>query len=362
MEKIISAAYSDPEIAGKIVSQIKKACHRPIRLMEVCGTHTMAIFKNGIRFLLPEYIDLISGPGCPVCVTSQGEIDAFLAFSRMENVIVATFGDLVRVPGSRSSLEEQKSQGRDIRIVYSSFDALKIAEEHPEKEIVFLGVGFETTAPTVAASILEARERGIDNYSVMCANKRVPPVLMALVEKGEIGIDGFLLPGHVSTVIGKNAYLPFFNQYKIPGSITGFEPVDILMSIKVLVDQILSGRPDLVNCYTRAVSSEGNEKAQQILDRVFDIDDAKWRGMGQIPESGFCINSEYEKYDAVKRFGLEVPESEEPKGCACGEILTGRITPEACPLYKTQCTPMTPVGPCMVSTEGTCAAYYRYHS
>ena len=352
--------YKDPQTAQQIVSQIKRIHRKPIRVMEVCGTHTMSLFKHGIPYLLPDAITLLSGPGCPVCVTSQGEIDGFLALSQKKEVIITTFGDLIRVPGSRSSLQDEKSEGSDIRMVYSSFDALKIAEDHPQKEVVFLGVGFETTAPTVAAAILKAAEKKVSNFSVFCANKRVPPALMALMSRENSGIDGFILPGHVSTVIGKNAYISFFNQYRLPSVIAGFEPVDLLTAILELVDQIESEKPQLVNGYPRAVTSEGNIKAQKILSQVFDVSSVSWRGLGSIEDSGFRIKEIFQNFDAQKRFELEVSAVEDPKGCRCGDVLTGRITPEGCPMYKTQCTPLSPVGPCMVSTEGTCAAYFRY--
>ena len=329
--------------------------------MEVCGTHTMSIFKHGIRTLLPDHIALLSGPGCPVCVTAQNEIDAFVSLSQKENVMIATFGDLLRVPGTSSSLQQEMSRGRDIRMVYSTSDALRLAEKNPDKEVVFLGIGFETTAPTVALSILDAAEKGIANYSVFCSHKRVPPVLTALLEGKGADIDGFLLPGHVSTVIGEISYRPFFDRFRIPSVITGFEPIDILMAVLELTRQIESGTPALVNCYSRAVNFEGNPKALHILEQVFEIAPAIWRGIGRIPESGFGVNRSYRSFDARERFQITVSEKETPKGCACGDILTGKMIPVQCPLYKTKCTPLTPVGPCMVSSEGTCAAYYRYY-
>ena len=329
--------------------------------MEVCGTHTMSIFKSGIRGVLPDTINLLSGPGCPVCVTSQGEIDAFIELAKLDDVIITTFGDLIRVPGSVSSLQIQKSLGRDVRMVYSTFDALDIARKNPAKQVVFLGVGFETTAPTIAASIIKAREDGISNYSVQCANKIVPPALNALVRQNITGIDGFILPGHVSVIIGQKAYRPFFENYRIPCAIAGFEPVDILQAIRILVDQIETGTPQLVNCYQRAVTHDGNKKARDMISDCFDVVDADWRGIGSIPQSGLSIKSRYRDFDARCRFNLRIPKTEEPRGCACGEVLIGNKNPPQCRLYKKTCTPMNPVGPCMVSSEGTCAAYYRYH-
>ena len=353
--------YRDPEISGKIVEKIKKASRKEIRIMEVCGTHTMSIFRSGVRSLLPDTISLISGPGCPVCVTARNEIDAFIEIARMDDVIITTFGDLLRVPGTRSSLQKERAGGRDIRIVYSTFDALEIAKQNPTKTVVFLGVGFETTAPTIAASIVSANEMKQDNYCVFSAHKLVPPALFALLEMEDIRINGFMLPGHVSVIIGTGAYLPLFERHRIPCAIAGFEPGDILHAIYMLVSQIESGDARLENAYTRAVSYDGNSKARQLMASVFDTADAVWRGIGCIPKSGMKIRKTFSQFDARKRFDVEVPDSEEPKGCACGEIITGRKIPPDCALYKKACTPMNPVGPCMVSSEGTCAAYYKYH-
>jgi hydrogenase expression/formation protein HypD len=280
----------------------------------------------------------------------------------LDDVIVTTFGDLMRVPGTASSLQNERASGRDIRIVYSTVDALDVAGKNPDKNVVFLGVGFETTAPTVAASILTAREMGLDNYSVVSAHKRVPPALDFLLKSETVKIDGFILPGHVSVIIGEQAYHPVVDAYQVPCVIAGFEPIDILQAVLTLVEQIETGRPALYNGYQRAVTFSGNEKAQKILEDVFETVDAKWRGIGTIPKSGHAIRKEFESFDAQKIFKLDVPESEDPRGCACGEILTGLKTPVECPLYKTVCTPEDPVGPCMVSSEGTCAAYFRYHS
>ena len=353
--------YRDPDIARKLVERVKTASRKKIRLMEVCGTHTLSIFKNGIRGLLPNTISLLSGPGCPVCVTSQNEIDSFIALSRFDDVIITTFGDLIKVPGVDSSLEKERADGRDIRVVYSTFDALEIAQNNPLKNVVFLGVGFETTAPTIAASILTALEMKLDNYFVCCAHKLLPPALAFLMETQATKIDGFILPGHVSVIIGINAYLPFFEHYQIPCVIAGFEPVDILQAVSMLVDQIESNNPKIENGYERAVTFDGNPKAQKIMKDVFETVDADWRGVGTIPESGLKIRKQFESYDASSVFRIEVTESTEPEGCACGEIITGLKIPTDCPLYKTRCTPINPVGPCMVSSEGTCAAFYRYH-
>lgn len=352
--------YRDPEISRKFAEKIKAVGKRPVRLMEVCGTHTVAIFRNGIRSLLPETMTLLSGPGCPVCVTAQAEIDAFVELAGKDDVILATFGDLIRVPGKNSSLGEQRAGGRDVRIVYSAFDALDIAKKNPDKHVVFPGVGFETTAPTIAASILAAKEMKLGNFSVFSAHKLVPPALTALMDTDEFDIDGFILPGHVSVIIGVEAYRDFFDRYQIPCVVAGFEPGDILQAIYTLVSDIMAGTPKLENAYPRAVTSGGNTKAGKIMSDVFEPHDAKWRGIGVIPGSGLKIREEFADFDAGKRFNVEPGDTPEPKGCECGRILRGLKTPPECPLYKSVCTPINPVGPCMVSTEGTCAAYYKY--
>ncbi|MBN1102197.1 MAG: hydrogenase formation protein HypD [Deltaproteobacteria bacterium] len=354
--------YRDPKIARGIADRIRALSRKKIRLMEVCGTHTVSIFRNGIRGLLPASISLLSGPGCPVCVTAQNEIDACIAFCRLEDVIITTFGDLMRVPGTDSSLQKERARGRDVRVVYSTFDALEVARKHPDQRVVFLGVGFETTAPTIAASILSAREQGIENYLVFSAHKLIPPALTVLMEAEELKIDGLILPGHVSVIIGVKAYLPLVEKYGIPCAVAGFEPVDILQAVHSLVDQIESGNARVDNCYPRAVAPEGNPKAQDVMNRVFETKDAVWRGIGSIPGSGLGIRREYSSLDAQKTLHIHLPVSREPNGCACGEILTGAKIPPECPLYRKACTPSDPVGPCMVSSEGTCAAYYRYHT
>jgi hydrogenase expression/formation protein HypD len=353
--------YRDPRLALGLIEMIMQRSHRDVRLMEVCGTHTMSIFKSGIRSALPPSITLLSGPGCPVCVTAQAEIDAFIELSRRQEVIITTFGDLMRVPGQASSLQRERAEGSDIRVVYSTNDALEIAANNPGKKVVFLGVGFETTAPTVAASILAAKETRISNFSVFSAHKLVPPALEALMKIVGLRLDGLILPGHVSVIIGEKAYGPLSKKYGMPCAIAGFEPVDILQAISHLLEQIHSGKPKVQNCYPRAVGYDGNIKARQVMETVFETVDAMWRGLGQIPVSGLGIRKDFASFDARKIFDVAVPDAEEPKGCACGQILTGMKIPPECPLYREVCTPMDPVGPCMVSSEGTCAAYYRYH-
>ena len=352
--------YRDPQLSRQLIEAIRKTSTRPVNLMEVCGTPTMSIFRHGIRDVLPDTIRLLSGPGCPVCVTAQPEIDAFIAYARVENSIVATFGDLLRVPGTTSSLQKEKAGGRDIRIVYSAFDALKIAQANPDKTVVFLGVGFETTAPTIAASIMSAREMKVPNFLVACAHKTVPAALEALMGSDQVQINGFLLPGHVSVILGLQAYRPFVDQYAIPSVVAGFEPADILEAVRRLVEQIENGAPQLENAYPRAVSEEGNPKARAVMDTVFEPADAVFRGIGLIPGSGLRIRSAFADHDAAVQMPVEVPDSKEPAGCACGAILTGAKTPPECRLFGNACTPENPIGPCMVSSEGTCAAYYRF--
>ena len=353
--------YRDSELSKSLLQKIKTISKKDVRLMEVCGTHTVSIFRSGIRSVLPQTISLLSGPGCPVCVTDQAEIDAFIELARIDDVIITTFGDLMRVPGTQSSLQQESAAGRDIRVVYSTFDALEIAKKNPDQHVVFLGIGFETTAPTIAASILSAARMDVKNFSVISAHKLVPPALEALMAAEGVLIDGFILPGHVSVIIGLKAYQPFFDKYQIPCVVAGFEPTDILHAISMLIEMLESNSPNLDNAYPRVVTVDGNTKAQQILDEIFEPADACWRGIGVIPQSGLKIRAQYAAHDAEKLFNIEVPDAKIPKGCACGEVLIGTKIPPECALYKKACTPMDPVGPCMVSTEGTCAAYYKYH-
>ncbi len=352
--------YRDAGLARGLAEKIHSISKKKLRLMEVCGTHTMSIFRHGIRSVLPPGITLLSGPGCPVCVTAQKDIYAFVEFAKLKNVIVTTFGDLIRVPGSGSSLGKEKAGGADVRIVYSIFDAVRIAGENRDKEVVFCGVGFETTIPTIAAGILMAMEAKLDNFSVYSANKLTPPALAALMETKGVEIDGFILPGHVSVITGTNAYRGTFEKYHVPSVISGFEPVDILKAVLLLVEQNEEGRPAMVNAYSRAVSDEGNVKAKAVMNQVFEVCHAVWRGIGEIPFSGMGLKKEFQAFDAALKFNMNLPDVPEPRGCACGQILMGLKTPEQCSLYKKKCTPMTPVGPCMVSSEGSCAAFYKY--
>lgn len=352
--------YRDGRMAGDIANAIRRISRKPLRLMEVCGTHTMSIFRHGIRSVLPDTITLLSGPGCPVCVTAQKDIDAFVALARQSGVIVTTFGDLVRVPGSESSLGREKSAGADVRIVYSVLDALAVARENPDRKVVFCGVGFETTIPTIAAVLITAGQTGLSNFFVYTANKLTPPALAALMETPGMEINGLILPGHVSVITGTRSYQSVFDRYRIPSVIAGFEPLDILNAVRLLVEQNETRSPALINAYPRAVSDAGNLKALAVMDQVFEVCPAAWRGIGDIPASGMKLKSDYQAFDAAVQFNINPIEVPEPRGCACGDILMGLKTPSQCALFRKKCTPMSPVGPCMVSSEGACAAFYRY--
>jgi hydrogenase expression/formation protein HypD len=328
--------------------------------MEVCGTHTMSIYQYGIRSLLPDNVHLVSGPGCPVCVTPVGYVDNALRCAADPNNIVATFGDMLRVPGSSSSLMEQRALGADVRIVYSPLDAVALAKDNPLKRVIFLGVGFETTAPAVAASILEAARQGLANYFVLASHKTMPKPMEILTADPELNLAGYLCPAHVSTVIGGAAYRPLAEQYHIPCVVTGFEPADVLQGIEMLLAQVLKGENRVEIQYRRAVTWEGNPKAQAILERVFTPCDTVWRGLGVLPGSGLSIRTELASFDAAKVFDLPDVAGEEHTACRCGEVLRGKLAPFDCPLFGDVCTPEAPVGACMVSSEGTCAAAYKY--
>jgi hydrogenase expression/formation protein HypD len=353
--------YRDPELAQMLLRMLERRSLKPLRLMEICGTHTVAIFRSGLRELLPATVRLISGPGCPVCVTAAEDIDKAIWLARQPDVIVTTFGDLLRVPGSVSSLHAERAKGADVRLIYASFDALQIAREHPERQVVLLGIGFETTAPTVAAAIKLAASEKIANFSVFSAHKLLPPAMEALLAQGDLRVDGFLCPGHVTTVIGAAAYREVARRYRVPCVVAGFEPLDILQSIAMLVEQIAERRAEVAIQYRRAVSWEGNRQAQAILNQVFEPVDAPWRGLGVIPLSGLGFRESWRVYDARERFAMPPISVAEHPGCRCGEVLRGVIDPPRCRLFRQVCTPEQPLGPCMVSAEGTCGAYYRYH-
>ncbi|AGA69955.1 hydrogenase expression/formation protein HypD [Desulfitobacterium dichloroeliminans LMG P-21439] len=346
--------------AERYLQEIYELATTPYTVMEVCGTHTVAIAKNALRDILPSQIRLVSGPGCPVCVTDSSDIDRFLYLAAQPNVITATFGDMIRVPGSKKSLQMLRGEGADIRIVYSTLDALELARKNPTKEVVFLGVGFETTVPTVAVSIESAKNEGLKNYSVLSMHKLVPPVLRALAEDPETKVDGFLDPGHVCAIIGTKPIEFMAKDYNKPGVVTGFEGVDVLEGLVMLLRQRAQGRSEIEIQYQRMVKPEGNPVAQSFIDKVFEPVDAAFRGLGTIEQGGLGIRKGYEDWDAEKKFDLPVFETVEIPGCRCGQVLKGQIAPPQCPLFGRKCTPLAPVGPCMVSSEGSCAAYYRY--
>jgi hydrogenase expression/formation protein HypD len=358
-----SSEFRDPQLAAALVAAIAAEVRDysgVMTLMEVCGTHTMSIYQHGIRSLLPEPIRLISGPGCPVCVTPIGYVDRAVAYARQPDTIIATFGDMVRVPGSTSSLLREQATGAEIRIVYSPLDAVKLAVKHPAKRVIFLGVGFETTAPTIGGSLLEAKRLDLKNYYVFCAHKTIPGPMAALTSDPELQVDGYLCPAHVSAVIGADAYRPLADECGVPCVVTGFEPLDMLRGIQLLARQVVGGRAEVENPYRRIVRPEGNRRALQILRQVFEPCDANWRGIGLLPGSGLKLRDAFAQFDAEQQLPADVEAAKEHQGCLCGEILKGKRGPKECPLFRNGCAPESPVGACMVSSEGTCAAEYKY--
>ncbi len=352
--------YRDPELGKKLLERIHRQSTRPAKLMEFCGGHTVAIFKHGIRQLLPPTIEMLSGPGCPVCVTATADLDKAIAMARLPNVIITSFGDMLRIPGSYSSLQKAKAEGSDVRIVYSTQDALAIARDNTNKSVIFIGIGFETTAPTIAASILQAEQENINNYYVLSLHKLCPPIMKSLLNREEINLDGIIAPGHVSSIIGAYPYQFIPNDYNIACAISGFEPLDILLCIDMLVSQIESGDYKVEIAYRRGVKPEGNKQAVQLMETVFEVGDANWRGIGAVPASGLKIKPGYEQFNAESKFDVDPGPAHEPEGCICGSILRGVSTPLECKLFRNSCTPEHPVGPCMVSAEGSCATYYHY--
>ena len=358
--------FSDPILTRNSVAAVIDLAKRfkeekgriPV-FMEVCGSHTMALAKAGIKTRLKEYVQLIAGPGCPVCVTDQKSIDAMIQLSEEPNTILCTFGDMMRVPGSNSTLTKAKTDGKDIRVVYSPLDSVKIAEENPNKEIIFLGIGFETTIPILALAVREAERKDLSNYSIWMTTKLVEPVLRALLSSGELKFDGFLLPGHVSVVLGKQSYHYLAEEFSTSGVITGFEPLQLLSGIYKLLHLQLEKEVKIINDYTYVVKDKGNSVAQSIIEEYLENCDEAWRGMGLIPKSGLVLKEKYAQYDAKKKFNILIGEPRVTK-CRCGEIVRGLITPEECVLFNKGCTPTHPIGPCMVSTEGTCAAHYQF--
>jgi hydrogenase expression/formation protein HypD len=340
--------------------RLTAAINRPLKLMEVCGTHTVEIFRHGIRDVIPQSITLLSGPGCPVCVTSVRDVDAAIAIAQVPGVTMTTFGDMMRVPGGKESLLEARSKGADVRVLYSPLEAIGLAQREPNREIVFFGTGFETTSPLIAASIAHAEQTGVKNISVYAAFKLVPPALRALLDSPDVQVDGFILPGHVSTIIGKKPYEFVASQYRIPSVITGFEAKEIIEGILMIVRQIAQKRTAVEIQYRSVVREEGNPRAVELLDRYFEPADAYWRGIGVIPGSGLKLRERYSAFDANRKFNPPVSDAMEPEFCSCGDILRGVKIPTECALFGTGCTPDAPVGPCMVSTEGSCAAYFKY--
>ncbi len=362
----LTQRFRDPAAAASLAEAIRDRSKRPVRFMEFCGGHTHAIRRFGIPHLLPPTIELRAGPGCPVCVASAAEIDQAIALARMPDIILATFGDMIRVPGSPDragrgpTLAQARAEGADLRVVYSPLDAVALARDNPHRPVVFLGVGFETTAPMVGSSLLAAEAEGLENYYVFCTHKLTPPATRAVLEGGEVALDGILGPGHVTTVIGSDAWRFLPERYEMPCAVAGFEPLDILRAVLALVEMVEEQRPNVVSVYERSVRPAGNIAAQQTMRRVFDVTEAEWRGFGRIPASGLRLRPEYARFDAASAFQLELPPAREPPGCRCGDVLRGVLQPTECGLFGRSCTPAHPVGPCMVSGEGACAAYHGY--
>jgi hydrogenase expression/formation protein HypD len=353
--------FRTSKAAGYYVKEIEKVMPKQqVTLMEICGGHTLTIVKYGLKALLPEQIRLISGPGCPVCVTAQEYIDTALELCKLPDVIVTSFGDMLRVPGSYSSLSGEKARGADVRVCLSSLDAVEIARRHKDKQVVFLGIGFETTAPTVAYAVKAAQKENLTNFSVLSALKTIPTAMQALLQSGESDIQGFICPGHVSTITGTRMYEQIVKQYAIPCVVSGFEPTDMLCSIAMIITQLKQGAARIENQYKRSVKPKGNTRALDIMEEVFIEQDSVWRGLGVIPQSGLKIRNTYELFDAAKRFSLTLPPAKENPACICGAVMRGIKLPCDCALFATKCTPDSPVGACMVSAEGSCGIYYKY--
>ncbi len=354
-------ASRDPALSSRLLERVRRYAGPPVTVMEVCGTHTVAIARLGLRSLLPPGVRLLSGPGCPVCVTPAALFDEAIHLTAEQGLTLATYGDAVRVPGSSTTLAEARTRGADVRVVYSALDALEAARREPERQVVFLGLGFETTAPTVACAISAAQGRGIGNFSVLSAHKVLLPAMEALLRDSEVAIGAFLCPGHASMVLGAKAYRPLAEEYRVPCVVAGFEPNDVLVGLVRILDQVERGEARVENAYPRAVTEEGNRAAREALDQVFTRVDSAWRGLGTLPGSGYELAPAYAAHDARRRFlaGRVFPGGE-PAGCRCAEVLRGVVGPEQCPLFGGRCTPEAPVGACMVSSEGACGAHYRY--
>ncbi len=354
--------FTDARAVHAVLAQVRDEAgrlDRAVTLMEVCGTHTHAIGAAGLRRMLPANVRLVSGPGCPVCVTAVGYLDRAEALAALPDTLLCTFGDLLRVPSSRGSLERLAAAGGRVRVVYSAHDALAVARANPALRVIFLAIGFETTAPTIAAALAEAEQSRAANFLILPGNKTIPPALRALASDPEVRLDGLILPGHVSVITGANAFAFLAREHELPAVVTGFSPADIARAILELVRQRAAGRAEVVNHYSRVVSAEGNRVARDLMDRFFESGAAAWRGLGTIPGSGLDLRARWAHRDAG-RIAVTPPASREPEGCRCGEVLRGRIDPPACPLFGRACTPDEPVGACMVSSEGSCAAWHRH--
>ena len=351
--------FNDIHLSRKLIEQIRKNTTKEIRIMEVCGTHTRSIYKYGIDKLLPENIKIISGPGCPVCVTSQSYIDSAIELSKRENIIITTFGDMIKVPGMMSSLQEEKAKGGNIIVVYSPLESLEIAKNNREKEVVFLGIGFETTAPIIALTLKIAKSEKIENFSIMHSIKTMPNTMKALVLSEDVNIDGFIAPGHVATIIGENVFKKLAYESKTPMAICGFKSTEILAGILSIIKMINKNEIKCENLYRGFVKREGNTKAKEVINEVFSPEYSIWRGLGKINDTGYKLNEEYSDFDAKLKFKIEVKEEDINNRCICGEILKGKKMPKQCKLFGTVCTPNKPVGPCMVSNEGACGIVYE---
>ncbi len=352
--------YRDPELAKKYLEEIKNTVSRPWSIMEVCGGQTHSLVKNGIIEMLPKEITMIHGPGCPVCVTPLKLIDKAIHLALEKGVILCSFGDMLRVPGSEKSLLEAKAEGADVRVLYSPLEAVKIAEDHPDKEVVFFAVGFETTAPANALSVIHAKRKGLTNYSILASHVLVPPAIQAVIDDEESRIDGFLAAGHVCTIMGNSEYHPLSATYKVPIVVTGFEPLDVLQGILMVIRQLEQSKSEVENQYSRIVREEGNLEAQKVIQEVFEIQNQTWRGIGEIPQSGYGVRKEYEAFDATKKYNVQITEAPEHPECISGLIMKGIKKPFECSQFGKKCKPTNPLGAPMVSSEGACAAYYHF--
>lgn len=353
--------YRDPQMVKEYLAEIHRITKHPWTLMEICGGQTHSLVKNGILEMLPAAITMVHGPGCPVCVTGVSVIDEATWLAEQPNVIFTSFGDMLRVPGSSKSLLEVKAAGGDVRILYSPMEAVQIAKENPSKEVVFFAIGFETTAPANALSVIQADKLGLTNYSILASHVLVPPAMEALLSDPECTIDGFLAAGHVCTIMGMDEYYPIAEKYKTPIVVTGFEPVDLLQGILMTVNQLENGQYKVENQYARSVMKEGNLPAKKVISEVFEVNDRAWRGIGEIPASGYEVNARYKSYNARLKFNIDIPEAKENSTCISGDIMKGLKKPVQCPNFGKSCKPEHPVGAPMVSSEGACAAYFHYH-